>query len=151
MYQTIVDGHIGGDAEKRVSKNGREYVTFRMAHNEKDREGNKQTIWFTVVSWNHTGLTPYLTKGKAIEVIGKQSCRLYQTKDNKTEIGYDLVANAIDFVYSGNGDNDDSKAKTTTNTNAEVPVTQVKMAKPTTAEITLPDEPVGDSEDDLPF
>ena len=97
MFQLIVDGRIGGDAEKKLTQTGKEYVTFRMAHNEKDKSGNQQTLWFSVTTWNQIGLAQYLTKGKAINVIGKPSCRLYETKDGKTEIGYDIIATSIEF------------------------------------------------------
>lgn len=151
MFQLILDGRIGGDAEKKLTQTGKEYLTFRMAHNEKDKNGNQQTLWFSVTSWNQIGLAQYLTKGKAINVIGKPSCRVYETKDGKHEIGYDILATSIEFPSFGGGENNGATKTETPKTVATQPA-QAPTPKPTTAEIKVPTETANDDADDeLPF
>lgn len=146
MATVRIIGRIGADAEKKLAKTGKEYVTFRMAENIKDREGNPQTLWYSVTTNNHVVLTPYLTKGKLICVDGRLNCRTYQTKDGKTEIGYDVLAYNIEMITVGNGENNGTaKAEA-------APTTQTTMAKPTTAEIKVPTETAtDDADDELPF
>ena len=160
MRNVEVTGFVAANAERKISKNGKEYLTFRIGNtefNDKDEQGNQKTYWFNVTTFNqrHFGLTQYLTKGKSIIVEGDYSDRLYQNKDGNCEIARDIMANAIYFNSDGNGNNNANGKQTKATTQAS-PVTQTTMAsKPTTAEIKVPEAPVvstsNDDEDDLPF
>ena len=154
MFQLIVDGRIGADAEKKITPNGREYITFRMAHNDKDKAGNQQTIWFSVTSWNQLGLAQFLTKGKAINVIGKPSFRLYETRDGKNEIGYDITATSIEFPSFGTGEGNATSKTVVANTapSQEQAPEPAPLEKPTTAEIgDKVQTATNDADDELPF
>ena len=145
------DGRIVADAERKISKSGKEYVTFRVANNEKDRDGNEETYWYRITSWNHIGLSSYLTKGKYIIIEGDYRDNVYQSREGKCEIGRDVLANAIYFVKTGDGNPNATPNKSATTS----PVTQTTMEqpKPTTAELKVPTaQPVNtDDNDDLPF
>lgn len=145
------DGRIVADAERKISKSGKEYVTFRVANNEKDRDGNEETYWYRITSWNHIGLSSYLTKGKYIIIEGDYRDNVYQSREGKCEIGRDVLANAIYFVKTGDGNPNAAPNKSATAS----PVTQTTMEqpKPTTAELKVPTaQPVNtDDNDDLPF
>ncbi len=160
MRQIELTGHLVADAERKISKTGKEYLSFRIGSNEfndKDEQGNQRTYWFNVTTFNqrHFGIAQYLTKGKPIIVVGDYSDRLYQNREGNCEIARDIMANAIYFNSDGNGNNNDNGKQTKATTQSS-PVTQTTMAtKPTTADIKVPEAPVAstsnDDEDDLPF
>lgn len=160
MRQIELTGHLVADAERKISKTGKEYLSFRIGSNEfndKDDQGNQRTYWFNVTTFNqrHFGIAQYLTKGKPIIVVGDYSDRLYQNREGNCDIARDIMANAIYFNSDGNGNNNDNGKQTKATTQSS-PVTQTTMAtKPTTADIKVPEAPVAstsnDDEDDLPF
>lgn len=155
MRKIELTGRLAADAERKISKTGQEFLSFRVANNEftdKNEQGNQKTYWFNVTIFNqhYFGMAQYLTKGKSIIVDGNYSDRLYQNKDGNCEIARDIIANAIYFNSDGNGNNN---TKATTQAS---PVTQTTIAsKPTTADVKVPDAPVvstsNDDDDDLPF
>ena len=157
MRKIELTGRLAADAERKISKTGKEFLSFRVGNNEfndKDEQGNQKTYWFNVTTFNqrHFGMAQYLTKGKSIIVEGDYSDRLYQNKEGNCEIARDIMANAIYFNSDGNGNNN-NQTKTTTQAS---PVTQTTMdSKPTTADVKIPEAPVAstsnDDEDDLPF
>lgn len=161
-------GRLAADAERRVSKNGKEYLYFRMANNEyndeKGPDGKPKTYWFSVTSFNHLHMTQYLTKGKPIHVRGSLSLRLYQTKEGKCEIACDIVATEIHFETTSTDKTQAPQSATSvsvtgqttpsTQTRMEVPSTPTisESPKPTTAELKVPSElPMDSDDDDLPF
>lgn len=155
MRTLQVTGNIVADAEKKVSKNGKEYISFRIANHEfndeKGPDGKPKTVWIGVTCYNqrYFGLAQYLKKGKPVIITGDYSDRIYQTREGNCEISRDVMANAIYFVQgrSEDGQNDANK------TQSAGPVVQTKMEvpKPTTAELTVPTQPSSDNDDDLPF
>ena len=157
MRKIELTGRLAADAERKISKTGKEFLSFRVGNNEfndKDEQGNQKTYWFNVTTFNqrHFGMAQYLTKGKSIIVEGDYSDRLYQNKEGNCEIARDIMANAIYFNSDGNGNNN-NQTKTATQAS---PVTQTTMdSKPTTADVKIPEAPVAstsnDDEDDLPF
>ena len=149
-------GYVVADAERKLSKNGKEFLTFRIVNNEfndeKDSEGKQKPFWARVVSFNprHFGLKPYLLKGKPVIVNGDYSVSLYQNKEGNCEISNDITANAIYFNAVGGDGQTKNNGEATT---VESPVTQTKMEepKPTTAELKVPTAAATDDDDDLPF
>jgi single-strand DNA-binding protein len=153
------------DAERKISKTGKEYLSFRIANNEfndeKGQDGKQKPYWIGVTSLNqrHFSMAQYLTKGKPIIVEGDYSDRIYQNKDGNCEISRDILANAIYFL-PGSGENGNNAATTNaaqpTTATAAAPTVQTKMEapKPTTQELKVPTETAevnDDNEDDLPF
>ena len=146
-------GRIAADAERKVSKSGREYLSFRMANSEfndeKGADGRPKTYWFSVTSFNHIPMAQYLTKGKPVFVRGSYSDRVYQNREGICDIGRDIMASEISFVDFG-GD----KVNTQQTTQSAAPVVQTKMEepKPTTSQLQVPTATtIDDGEDDLPF
>jgi single stranded DNA-binding protein len=171
MRVISIIGRIVNDAEKRVTQNGREYITFRFASNEysdpKDENGKTVTYWYNVTSFqsNYTGENFYkhLTKGKPIVVIGDYRDNIYQNKiSGNCEIGRYITAQKIDFISEIKTD-EDNKGVAHQTANAE-PVnvqTQTSMPKTQTRVLTPEEEdmvknsglkgPLVSSDDDLPF
>jgi len=71
MQTITIAGRIGRDAELRSTQNGDQVCNFSVA--VETRQGReKVTNWWRVSLWGKRGeaLTPYLTKGSAVAVIG---------------------------------------------------------------------------------
>lgn len=161
MRKIELTGRLAADAERKISKTGKEFLSFRVGSNEfndKDNQGNQKTYWFNVTTFNqrHFSLAQYLTKGKSIIVEGDYTDRLYQNREGNCEIARDIMANAIYFNSDGNGNNNNTNGNQTKATTQASPVTQTTMTpKPTTAEVKVPEAPVAstsnDEDDDLPF
>ena len=157
MRTLQVTGYIVADAEKKISKTGKEYVSFRIVNNEfndeKGDDGKAKPYWIGVTSFNqrHFSMVQYLTKGKPIIVDGDYSDRIYQNKDGNCDISRDILANAIYFNSNGSENNGETVAATTAKADASPKVqTKMEQPKPTTAELKVPAQTV-DDDDDLPF
>lgn len=161
MRNFVVTGFVAANAERKISKNGKEYLTFRIGNtefNDKDEQGNQKTYWFSVTTFNtrQFGMGQYLVKGKPVIVVGDYNDRIYQNRDGNCEISREIIANAIYFNSTGensnNADGGNGQSKTT---QKQMPTTQTTMTpKPTTDEIKVIEAPINtneDNEDDLPF
>lgn len=165
MRTMQVTGHIVADAELKLSKNGKQYLSFRIGNNEyndKDANGNQRAYWINITSYNSRffGMSQYLTKGKPVIIVGDYNDRVYQNREGNCEVGREILANAIYFnSVNGDGSNNNVNTNRTTVAPQASPVTQTKMtevSKPTTAELKVPKAKptslVDDSDDDdLPF
>ena len=86
MFNSMIIGNLGADAELK-SANGSEFITFRVAHNDrwKDANGNEHndSVWVDcVINGNHPVL-PYLKRGTTVCVIGNTSLRVFSSKIDK--------------------------------------------------------------------
>lgn len=170
MRTLILSGRLGSDAEVKVTQTGTQYMTFRMANNERgDEEG--RTYWFRVTTFNPRlmNLAQYLTKGKSVEVIGTLRTNGYvNATTNKFDVGHDITADSIMFDSNFSRPvEDNASAATTTTTQAPVTTTTPKPTaakkpvtrNPTTTAVPTPQAaPVqaqavvtDDGADDLPF
>ncbi len=86
MLQTVVIGHLGADAEVK-SANGREFVSFRVAHSESwtDEAGHKreETMWVDCIINGRPAVLPYLKKGQQIYASGNTRTRVYSSKKDR--------------------------------------------------------------------
>lgn len=145
MRKLTLSGRLASNAEVKLTKNGTQFLEFRMANNEyafgnTNAENGKETYWFRVVSFNqnHLKLQQYLTKGKSIEIIGDLHASPYISNiTNKPEAGLEVRAN--DIMFDNNFGNPNNQQGNTTTT--EQPVTQTTSAQETPAKKTTPRNP----------
>lgn len=162
MRKLTLIGRIVADAEKQVTSNGREYLTFRLANNEfadpKDSDGKQTPYWFRVTSWEakHINLTKYLTKGKPVIVIGDYKDSIYESKNTgKWEISRDIIADSINFV-EGSASNNGTQP-TTAQKNDAAPVNTTKTtipqvtSTPVTPQVIMTNTSNSNDDDELPF
>ena len=75
MRTVRVDGYIVSDAERRISKSGKEYLYFRIGNNEfndeKGEDGKPKRYWFTITSFNqrHFSMAQHQSLSKEIGAI----------------------------------------------------------------------------------
>ena len=108
MLQVTLIGNLGGNAEIKAA-DGREFVAFRVAHNEgyTDANGNKvdRTQWIDCTMSNaDSGIVPYLKQGVKVFARGHMSLRVYSSpKLRQMVAGVSVAIQEIELV-GGSGD-----------------------------------------------
>lgn len=154
MREITVTGHVAADPETKTTKNGTEYVTFRIGNHEyNDEEGT--TYWFSVTVWER-GLQNWcksLKKGSAVNVTGRLTDRAYiSNKTNQPEVGRDIRATYVEYALTARRDDDSQTAQSApapAAAPAEAPAAP-KAAKTTKKATTAP-AAEAQPDDDLPF
>lgn len=86
MLKASLIGNLGADAQVKTA-NGREFVTFRVAHSwnfaASDGTVNSGTIWVDCIGNNLKGVVEYLKKGTQVYVEGEISLRVYSSKQDR--------------------------------------------------------------------
>lgn len=86
MLQATVIGNVGADAQVQ-NKDGREFVTFRVAHNDtwtgQDGVQHTNVIWVDCVMNGHPKVTEFIKAGTQVVVIGNVSLRVYSSAKDK--------------------------------------------------------------------
>lgn len=104
MLQAEIIGNLGGDAVIKEF-NGKKYVSFSVAHNETDKNGQKSSVWVSVL-WHGEGgkLMTYLVKGTQVFVRGKLRAGLFQDKNGQTQISLNMNAGEVQLCGGGRQD-----------------------------------------------
>ena len=144
MQHLMLEGRLGRDAEIKTTARGNKYVSFTLAVDSKDKNGEKTTEWYTVSSFqeNHTGkFAEYLKKGSGLIVMGAPSFGIWTDKNGQAKLDLNVRATNLEFPTLGGGkENNDGQQQP-----------QQQVARP--AGNTQPAAPaqVSEPEDDLPF
>lgn len=104
MFSVTAAGNIGKDAElKEIG--GNKYASFSIAIQERTKDGSK-TTWIRAMKSDKEGkLTPYLTKGMKVFVIGKPTISAYKNKDGEAVGDLTIWVNELEFGGSAKTDN----------------------------------------------
>lgn len=110
LIATLI-GNLGANAEIKTA-NGREFVSFRVAHNDsyKGADGTRieSSMWVdcTMSCVNdRPAVLPYLTKGTAVCVVGQVSTRVYSSeKDRCMKAGLKIHVQRVELIGAA-GDN----------------------------------------------
>lgn len=105
MLQVTLIGNLGAAAEVKVA-DGREFVTFRVAHNESysDTAGNKveKSMWIDCTmncNGGRPAVLPYLQPGTLVCVQGSMSTRVYSSqKDRCMKAGVTIHVQRIELL-----------------------------------------------------
>lgn len=108
MFLSTVIGNIGADAQVK-NKDGKEFVVFRVAHNEvwTDQAGQQHstTIWVDCIMNGKPKVTEFLKAGTQVAVIGTTTLRTYSSEKARA-----IVAGAtirVESVQLLGGNTDD--------------------------------------------
>lgn len=166
MRNLTVNGRLGGDAQEKISANGRKFIYFSLASTEygdpKDSEGKPITQWYRVTSFvdSHFNLMKYLTKGKPVIVTGRYNNHLYTSqKDGSVGIDNSLVAFDISFEAGSERNDDGAQNGTAPKTQGVSSASLDSIPQVTSAKMTAPPQPQSSYtqtvsapiDDDLPF
>jgi single-stranded DNA-binding protein len=141
-----VSGKVAFNPEVKTSKQGNEYIEFKVPHDTREADPNRDgnlTNWYKVVVFGYRakGLITLANQGKFVKgtfvaVEGKQTVSMYAKKDGGWAVQIDIEADDVDGdFFSGGGSAPDAQAASSTNRWAK--------PEPEQAEIT--------NIDDVPF
>lgn len=104
MLQATCIGHLGGDADIKA-QDGREFVTFRVAHSERWTDENGQlhenTIWVDCILDGRPKVVEFLKRGTIVCVTGSAMTRLYSSaKDRCMKAGLQIRVRTIELIGS---------------------------------------------------
>lgn len=102
MLTTTIIGNVGAAPTTQVS-NGKEFTTFRVAHNEtwKDESGQSHTvsIWIDCILNGRPNVVQYLTPGTQVHVSGNTRLRVYSSKkDRCMKAGLTIQVQTIELL-----------------------------------------------------
>lgn len=112
MYQLLtIAGRLGSDPEMRYTPAGQEVCNFSVAtdrkYKNKDGETVSDTTWFRVAVWGAmaAACNKYLKKGSAVLVTGRLATeiKVYQTTSGEAKASYEVTAENVRFLNSGDG------------------------------------------------
>ena len=156
MEHLTISGRLGKDAEIKTTARGNKYVTFTLAVDSRDKNGEKSTNWYNVSSFqeNHIGkFSEFLKKGHGLIVSGIPSYSIWTDKSGQPRIDLNVRAFNLEFpTLTKREDGEQQSAQNTeqretaTRTTAAATPQATKPAQPETY-YTPSEEP----EDDLPF
>jgi single stranded DNA-binding protein len=150
-------GRLGADCEVKVNaKNGKQFVSFRVATDE-FKNGKNETTWLSVMDFNEKALkmSPYLKKGSMVCVHGSETVSIYQSKNGEYVASRDIMSDRLDFVSGGSGNTATTKVESATDEMNCGTLKSVNQIEDQTKIVNL-DNPqlmgMGPSnDDDLPF
>lgn len=104
MLQVTLIGNVGAKPDVH-NEQGREFITFRVAHNErwKDESGQEhnQTIWVDCIMNGKPAVTEYLQAGTTVCVVGSARLRVYSSaKDRCMKAGLTISIRSIELIGS---------------------------------------------------
>lgn len=104
MLHVSAIGHLGADAIVQVA-DGREFVTFRIAHTRRfkaaDGQVTEHTQWIDCVMNGRPPVAPYLVKGQQVFVTGSADLRVYDSaKDHCKKAGLQVRCNVVELLGS---------------------------------------------------
>ena len=102
MNKFIMMGRICNDLELKVTPNGTNVCSFRIAvdRNYQVRGEEKKTDFFNVVAWRAAAefVTRYFAKGRMILVEGEMQTRQYTDKNGNPATWYEIMAERLSFT-----------------------------------------------------
>lgn len=116
-------GRVTADATVRTLSDERQVVNFAVAVNDtykaKNGERVTQTEFFDCSYWIGTGIAPYLTKGKIVELAGRLSVRAWIDGEGQPKAGLNFHTSKI--TLHGNGSTVQADDKSAEIPKAETP------------------------------
>ena len=102
MLQATVIGNVGADAQFQ-SKDGREFVTWRVAHNDSwtDQAGQQHsnTIWVDCIMNGKPKVAEFIKAGTQVVCIGRVQLRTYSSaKDRCMKAGMTIQVESIQLL-----------------------------------------------------
>lgn len=94
-------GNLTKDVDLRTTQSGKSVASFTIAVNRrfKDKEGEKQTDFFSIIAWGQLGemCGRYLAKGRKVAVVGELQTRSYE-KDGVKRYITEIIADEVEFL-----------------------------------------------------
>lgn len=151
MLIAEIIGNLGHDAVVKQI-NGKEYTSFDVAHSERMSNGERRTVWVSVLrSGNGGQLLQYLKKGARVFVRGELSAKVYTTRDGATNVSLSVMAREVQICQTVE-DGQQQQQHTAQPYRQAAPVQQQQYAPQPAAVTAQPAaQTLEDDGEDLPF
>ena len=155
MEHLTISGRLGKDAEVKTTARGNKYVSFTLAVDSKNKNGESVTNWYNVSSFqeNHTGkMVEFLKKGKGLIVSGIPSYSTWTDRTGQPRI--DLNVKAFNLEFPSLTKKEDGEQQSQQANTQREPVARAAASQQTPQPEPKQEEaytPSGEPEDDLPF
>jgi single-strand DNA-binding protein len=103
MYnKAILIGRLVADPEMRVTSQGTNVASFRIAVDRAFSKGEKKADFINITTWRQQAefVCKYFSKGKPIGVDGSIQTREYTDKEGNKRTAFEVVADRVFFVES---------------------------------------------------
>lgn len=102
MLQTIVIGNVGADAQVK-NKDGREFTTWRVAHNDTWRDAagveHSNVVWVDCIMNGRPNVAEYIKAGTQVVVMGNTQLRVYSSqKDRCMKAGLQINVTQVQLL-----------------------------------------------------
>lgn len=103
MFKVEIIGNLGADAEFH-SENGNEFLTFKVAHNDRrqtsDGQQREDITWFSCsLNGRNENLFPHLRRGTCVFVRGDARLKQYHSeKQRRLVAGCDIFVREVQLV-----------------------------------------------------
>ncbi len=115
MYgHAVLAGNLGADPEKRETKGGGKFATFRLAVNLGMKDD--PATWFDISVFNERSakfVMQHVKKGSSVVVSGRIRPNEYQNKEGATVREFAIVAEDVNFISTGGGKKDGDEGQST--------------------------------------
>ena len=97
----MIIGNVGKDPEMRFTGNGSAVTTFSVAANRNyrrpDGEWEKETEWFTIVTWSQLAerCSQTVQKGSRVYIEGRLQTRSWDGQDGQRHYRTEVIANTV--------------------------------------------------------
>ena len=114
MNKVILIGKLTRDPESGTTQSGVAYCRIGLAVNRRFSRENNEVDYFNVVCWRGLAenCAKILTKGRKICVSGSIQTRQYDGQDGTKRTAFDIVADEVEFLSSGNRTDDGAPQET---------------------------------------
>lgn len=109
MYQEItIIGNLGKDPVSKVGASGKSYASFSVGVNRKDANGQKETAWFSVSTFEKTGqyVMNYAKQGSLVMVKGRLQFdpqnyggpRIWTDNNGNPRANFEIIAEKVQIL-----------------------------------------------------
>lgn len=135
MNLIIVSGNLAKDARLLKTNSGKSCLVTTLAVREDLRPETRNTLFLDLILWGERAekLSQYLTKGKAISVIGRLEVNK-NIKNNNTYITPRVVVDTLEFISKKESDPqkeeivEETVDETTDSANSDSPISSEEVS-----------------------
>ena len=100
MNLFVAVGRMGVDPEMRYTPDGRAFTRFRLAVDQPPRNGERETLWLTVLSFGRLAeqVNDLGQKGRLVLVQGRLRVRTYEDREGNPRTAVEVIADRVRFL-----------------------------------------------------
>ncbi len=104
-------GRVGHEPERRQTQSGTAVLQLRLATDRRNRDGERQTDWHTVICWGKQAeaVAEYVRKGERVYVAGRLRQHSWESDDGQRRSRVEVHAQEVILLDSRHSPRDDAE------------------------------------------